>query len=61
MVRNAAVCFCLMIVVLAIYWPVTDYPFIRYDDNGYVYENERVLGGLRRENLRWALTSFSDG
>jgi tetratricopeptide (TPR) repeat protein len=44
----------LVLVTLALYWPVQHYEFVNYDDPVYVYENPIVLRGLTREGLAWA-------
>ncbi len=43
---------------LAIYGQTLGYPFISFDDPGYVSENAHVLHGLTREGWHWAWTSF---
>jgi len=50
--------FGLVLLTLICYWPVTNYEFINYDDDQYVWKNENVMGGLSAESVRWALTSF---
>jgi protein O-mannosyl-transferase len=47
----------LFAVTLALYWPVTSYPFVDYDDNLYVYQNPEVLKGLTGEGIRYAFTT----
>ena len=44
-------------VTLVVYLPVRNYPFIGFDDPGYVYENPRVTGGLTWNAVKWAITS----
>ena len=44
--------------VIALYWPVSGYPFVRLDDPEYVSENVNVLSGLSWSGLSWAFTSF---
>lgn len=43
---------------LAIYWQARNFQFIDFDDLGYVVNNPHVLGGLNRDNIRWAFTDF---
>lgn len=43
---------------IVIYFQVSGFQFINFDDNVYVYNNQPVLGGLSWENLKWAFTSF---
>lgn len=45
-------------VILMVYWPVTGFDFVDFDDDGYVTDNARVKRGLNVENLRWAFTTF---
>src|SRR3974390_449280 len=52
-----AVSLLLGIVTFVLYWPVTHYPFISYDDPTYITANDHVLNGLSWSGLRWALTS----
>jgi protein O-mannosyl-transferase len=47
----------LVAVTVILYLPVRNYPFIGFDDPGYVTENPRVTGGLTWGSIRWALTS----
>src|SRR5579863_2670767 len=48
----------LVAFTLAIYNPVTHFPFINYDDNRYVPDNPRVQAGLTWSTVKWALTTF---
>ena len=47
----------LVVSVLAVYWPVLNHEFVRYDDDKYVTENPNVKRGLTRESVVWAFTS----
>ncbi len=47
----------LVLVTLAVYWPVGRCGFINFDDDRYVTENSHVQAGLTGEGVRWALTS----
>lgn len=51
----------LLAVILWIFWPVTDHPFINYDDPDYITENPHVRAGLTPAGIRWALTSIDAG
>jgi hypothetical protein len=44
-------------MVLAVYWPAGNYPFINLDDDQYVYENIHVQRGLTWEGITWAFTT----
>jgi tetratricopeptide (TPR) repeat protein len=40
---------------VAVYWPVTGFDFVNFDDPFYVTENPEVQPGLTRAGLDWAL------
>ena len=44
----------LVLVTLAVYWPVRHYDYVNHDDPVYVYENPQVLGGLSWGGVAWA-------
>ncbi|MGO8930630.1 MAG: tetratricopeptide repeat protein [Limisphaerales bacterium] len=44
----------LVLVTIALYWPVMRHDFVNYDDTMYVTANVRVQNGLTLENLKWA-------
>ena len=48
----------LVITGLAIYGQTLSYPFISFDDPGYVVENAHVNGGLTWAGWKWAWTSL---
>jgi protein O-mannosyl-transferase len=48
----------LVLLVVAIYLPVRDYPFLDLDDPQYVSENPNVANGLSWPSIRWAFTSI---
>ena len=52
--NQMAVVIGLAIVTLAVFWPVTGYDLINYDDNDYFSSNAHVLGGLTWKNVLWA-------
>src|SRR5437667_7085340 len=60
-VRTGVICFALALATLALYWPVSGYDFLNYDDPLYVTENAHVLGGLRWGNVVWAFSTFHTG
>jgi tetratricopeptide (TPR) repeat protein len=43
---------------LALYWPVTGYPFINFDDAEYIYDNPVTQAGLTWEGLKWAFNGI---
>jgi tetratricopeptide (TPR) repeat protein len=50
-------CAGLTIITLAVYWPVHNYEFIRYDDDAFVFKNAVVQSGLSLQNIKWAFTT----
>ena len=50
-------CVSLALAVLALYWPVTRYGFINFDDDEYVTANLHVLPGLTWNGLEWAFVT----
>lgn len=50
----------LLVATIALYWPVTGYDFIDFDDGGYVYANEWVNTGLSWGEVRWAFTTVHE-
>jgi hypothetical protein len=55
--RAWLVALCLFGVALAVYAPVARFPFIEFDDPGYVRDNPHLAHGLTGETVRWAFTS----
>ncbi|MBW1782791.1 MAG: glycosyltransferase family 39 protein, partial [Deltaproteobacteria bacterium] len=45
----------LVVSTLTIYWQVTDYDFINFDDTFHVTENSLVQSGITKRGLIWAL------
>src|SRR5438477_6119005 len=48
----------LLALTIVLYWPVSRFDFINYDDAKYVSENVRVQMGLTAENAAWAFRTF---
>ncbi len=48
----------LVILTLAVYFPVSSHPFVNYDDGFYVISNDHVKHGLDWETVDWALTTY---
>jgi protein O-mannosyl-transferase len=55
--------FALLLIVLSIglYYPVKSHPFVNYDDNVYVTENNHVQNGLTWDTVSWALVTNDAG
>jgi tetratricopeptide (TPR) repeat protein len=58
---GAALAILLALLVTGLYWPVTEFAFINYDDQDYVTENSVVQTGLSWEGVRWAFTTRHAG
>lgn len=54
---NLAVCLMLAAVTFALYFRALGNPFVNYDDQGYIVENQNVQQGITIPMLRWALTA----
>jgi tetratricopeptide (TPR) repeat protein len=48
---------CLVTAIIAIYWPVYSYNFVRYDDGEYVTANTHIQSGLNGKSFYWAFTA----
>src|SRR5215469_6677930 len=53
----AGLCLLLAIFTLGVYSRAGSHPFIQYDDQTYVTENDHVKAGLSWNTLKWAMTS----
>ena len=54
------ICLLLALAALAVYFPVSHFGFVDYDDSGYFFQNPHVLNGLTWPNIQWAFTSGED-
>ncbi len=45
------------IAIVFSYAPVAHFEFVNWDDDQYIVENPRVLGGLTPDNIAWAFTT----
>jgi protein O-mannosyl-transferase len=52
--RPGMVALLLASITVAVYWPVTGYDFINYDDPDYVTLNSQVLAGLTLDGVVWS-------
>ncbi|MCG6535027.1 MAG: hypothetical protein L7F78_10105, partial [Syntrophales bacterium LBB04] len=59
--RELFICLLLIVITLAVFWPVKDHEFINYDDDLYVTENSQVQTGFTVEGLKWVFTSTHTG
>lgn len=51
----------LLILTIALYYPVKTHPFVNYDDNVYVTENLHVQNGLTWDTVTWAFVTYDAG
>ena len=51
------ICLLLAAVTFAVYLPVRNHEFVRYDDDTYVMDNTQVQSGLSFDNIKWAFTT----
>lgn len=51
---NIIVCLFFVIVILALFWPLSHSDFVNYDDNHYVSENRQIKSGLTPKGILWA-------
>ena len=54
-------CLALALGTLALYWPVTGYPFINFDDPEYIYEHPVTQAGLTWHGFVWAFNGIHVG
>jgi len=48
---------CFAAAVVAVYWPVHNYDFVKYDDDLYVYNNSNIQTGITPQSIKWAFSS----
>ena len=56
--HSALVCLFLSFAVITVYWQVSQFEFIDWDDELYVTDNQYVQAGLSLEGVRWAFTTL---
>ncbi len=54
-------CCILATLVAAVFWQVTNFDFVNFDDPIYVTENKHIKQGLNLETVRWAFTTHLHG
>ena len=48
---------CFVAAIIAVYWPVYNYNFVKYDDDTYVTNNTNIQSGLNWKSICWAFTT----
>jgi len=56
---QAALAALLVVCTLAVYFPVTSYPFVNFDDGNYVAQNPHIQQGLTLSTVLWAVSSMA--
>ena len=51
----------LILGIATVFWPVSGYKFLNFDDNVYVTDNVNVCRGFTWESVRWAFTTTEAG
>ncbi len=51
----------LILLTVALYYPVRTHPFVNYDDNVYVTENVHIQNGLTWDTVTWAFATYDAG
>ncbi len=51
----------LVVVTVALYYPVLSHPFLNFDDDVYVVSNRNIQAGLHWETVKWSFTTFRSG
>ena len=59
--QNFILAFALILVTVAVFWPVGRHDYINLDDQAYVSENPPVKAGLTAQGVRWAFTTHHGG
>jgi tetratricopeptide (TPR) repeat protein len=49
----------LVVLTFWVYWPVTNFEFVNFDDPLYVTKNRNVLAGITLAGIKWAFTQFN--
>src|SRR5438132_1563873 len=48
----------LALLNVAVYWQLTRYQFLNFDDDAYITDNPSVAAGLTWDGVRWAFTAI---
>jgi tetratricopeptide (TPR) repeat protein len=59
--QNLIVYIFLTFVTLAVFWQVTQYDFVNFDDHVYVTQNSHIQSGITPEGFRWAFSTKDTG
>jgi len=56
--RNLVLSLALILLSVAVYYPIRDNGFINFDDKNYITDNAHVKAGLSWETAKWAFTTY---
>jgi tetratricopeptide (TPR) repeat protein len=59
--RQTSFCIVLVLATFAVYLPVRNHEFVRFDDDVYITQNSNVQSGLSWQNIKWAFTTRQAG
>jgi hypothetical protein len=59
--RTYALGLLLILLTVALYYPVRRHPYVNYDDNVYVTDNIHVQSGLTWDTVEWSVVTFDAG
>jgi Flp pilus assembly protein TadD len=57
--RDFFICLLLAGITLGVYWPVSHYGFINYDDHASIRDNPEINSGLNGHSVWWAITGIT--
>ncbi len=57
--RDLGACALILCVTLGVFWPLTGFGFVSFDDGTHVFDNVHVIGGLDPASLAWSLAPQS--
>src|SRR5882672_9930964 len=54
------ICLGLALGTLLIFWPVTGFEFLNFDDTDFVTANPHVLAGMKMDSVKWAFNLHTE-
>jgi hypothetical protein len=55
--KKWGICFFLVLVAFAVFYRLSGYDFVNFDDDLYVTANFRIQSGLTLKNIEWAFSA----
>lgn len=59
--KNILICLLLTAACFAVFWQVTSFEFVNFDDPIYIIDNTNIQHGLNGDAVKWAFTSHLHG